>query len=443
MGKKDETKAQLIEKLARQKKINFLYRGLADNLRDMVIATDIQGNIIYANKAACESSGYNKEEALQINVLDIIPAEYHAAVGERIARRQAGNKDIEPYEIEIISKSGRKIFLEVSSTLISDGDAAQGILLFSRNITQRKKMEEALRAGEKKFRAFAELLPTCAFECDANFNITFFSNNALETFGYTKEDIEAGFNILNLVAPDNIDYVLKRYTELINSSLHEPTEFNALRKDGSRLLVQLWASKIIENNSFAGLRGFVIDITENRKMEAAIKAGEKKFREFAELLPGSAFECDLNFNVTFFNNKALKTYGYTKEDFAAGFNILRTIAPEEVETVLRYVVAMMEGSLKHPVEATAVRKDGTRFPIHISASLIMDEGKPVGVRGQAIDITEFKEKERALRQSEARYRAILDTLEDGYYEVDLKGHMTNFNDASLRLLGWERDELLG
>jgi len=303
------------EKPAKQKNIIPQYRELADNLRDLVIATDISGRIIYANKSACETSDYTKKEALQMNVLDIIPSEYHPAVEQRMASRRAGNKDIDPYEIEIVGKSGRRIFLEVSSTLITYEDMPQGILLFARNIVERKKMETAL------------------------------------------------------------------------------------------------------------------------------KSGEKKFREFADLLPGSAFECDLNFKTTFINKKALKTYGYTKEDIDAGLNILKTIAPEEIDNLLLSVAGMMEGTVKHPVEATAVRKDGTHFPVHISAAAIMDDGKPVGIRGVAVDITQYKEK--ALRQSEARYRAMIDTLEDGYYEVDLKGKLTNFNNASLRMVEFTKEELTG
>jgi PAS domain S-box-containing protein len=91
-----------------------------------------------------------------------------------------------------------------------------------------------------------------------------------------------------------------------------------------------------------------------------------------------------------------------------------------------------------------IRKDGERRFGEVSISLMKDsEGRPCGFRGIARDITERKRAEEALRESEERYRTILENIEDGYYEVDLPGNFTFFNDPVCRLFGYSKDELMG
>ncbi len=290
---------------------------LVDNIREYILAVDMDGNVIYINDYACQLSGYSREKALEMNVADVLPEEYLPVMVERMARRRAGEKILPLQEFALINRNGERLLFEISTVLITDDNKPTGVVIFARDITESKQILESLHASEKKF------------------------------------------------------------------------------------------------------------------------------RQFAELLPGSAFECDLNFQATFINKKALQTYGYAKEDFTTGIDVLKTVAPEEMDSLLRYIADLMAGTLKHPVELTAVRKDGSRFPINLFAAPIMADGKPVGVRGLAVDITEYKEKEAALRQSEARYRSIIETIEDGYYEVDLRGTLLILNEAALHMLDRSREELLG
>ncbi|HPK53300.1 MAG TPA: PAS domain S-box protein [Smithellaceae bacterium] len=265
-----------------------------------------------------------------------------------------------------------------------------------------------------------------------------------EMFGYKKNEIcGISFAWKNFFLPQDHPLLEKTFNHSSPDTGFNPcNHFTVVAKNGRRLRVELSVSHVSYKSGQAAL-GMIRDITARKEDEEQLHKSEARYRELAELLPGSSFECDLNFNVTFFNQKALKTYGYTKEELREGFNILRTVAPEEIDTVLHHVAGLLDGSMKSPVESVALRKDGSRFPIHISAALIQDQDKPVGIRGLAIDISGLKEKEAALRQSEERYISMIDTLEDGYYEVDLKGRITNFNKAALRMAGRTAEELRG
>ena len=96
------------------------------------------------------------------------------------------------------------------------------------------------------------------------------------------------------------------------------------------------------------------------------------------------------------------------------------------------------------LEVESIRKDGTKVIYETSVSLIRDsEGKPIGFRGVSRDATERKQIEEKIRHSEERYRNILETMEDGYFEVDLSGCYTFVNDIICRHLKYSREELIG
>jgi two-component system, cell cycle sensor histidine kinase and response regulator CckA len=265
-----------------------------------------------------------------------------------------------------------------------------------------------------------------------------------EMFGYTREEVShRDFDIKNLLLPGDRVLAAKIMDGMSQGKLLRPLyEFPALTKDGRRIDVESSVS-FVPYRAGKALQGVVRDITARKQAGIYLKDGGEKFRQFAELLPGSAFECDRNFMITFINKRTLQTFLYTEEDIAAGKCVLDVVAPEWLEFVLRQAATVFSGIDLHSVEIEAVRKDGSLLPIQISAAPIFDEGKIVGLRGLVFDITEHKMREAALRQSEERYRSIIETIEDGYYEVDLKGNLTNFNNAALKLTGWTREELKG
>ncbi|MCX7682262.1 MAG: PAS domain S-box protein [Anaerolineae bacterium] len=177
--------------------------------------------------------------------------------------------------------------------------------------------------------------------------------------------------------------------------------------------------------------------------EAALLASETRFREMAELLPDMIFEMDADLRVTYANRIALETFGYTREELDAGIYARQLLAEEEQSYLADLEIVRDNRS---PVDRTyrVRRKDGTTFQCEIRVAPIYDPaGTFVGLRGVARDITERLEAEEALRRSEEKYRTILESIEDGYYEVDLAGNLTFFNSALCRILGYPADELLG
>ncbi len=137
---------------------------------------------------------------------------------------------------------------------------------------------------------------------------------------------------------------------------------------------------------------------ERRRAEEALQEGEKRYRDLTESLPQAVFEIDAEANLTFANRRAFELFGYTREDFDRGLNILNMLVPEDRGRGKENIQRVLAGGKAQNSEYRLLRKDGSIFPAIISSSPIIRETAPVGVRGILIDITERKCTEEELRK---------------------------------------------
>jgi len=138
---------------------------------------------------------------------------------------------------------------------------------------------------------------------------------------------------------------------------------------------------------------------------------EKKFRDLVELLPQTVYEMDLQGNFKFTNNYGIKSFGYTQEDINKGVNFLQLFIPEERERVKNNIQSLLNGAKLTSNEYTSQRKDGSTFQTLFYSSPIIQNGKPVGLRGVVIDITDRKKAERELKNSRDQLRALATHLQ--------------------------------
>ena len=146
--------------------------------------------------------------------------------------------------------------------------------------------------------------------------------------------------------------------------------------------------------------GASIGIALKRKQaEEDLQASEERFRELADLLPQTVYECDAEGALTFANRQGFKQFGYAEEDLATGLNIRQMIAPEDQASALQHFRATLHGAPSPGAEYTALRKDGTTFPAMNYSSRVMRAGQVLGLRGILVDITERRLAETAQRMA--------------------------------------------
>ena len=132
--------------------------------------------------------------------------------------------------------------------------------------------------------------------------------------------------------------------------------------------------------------------------EREVRDSERRSRELSELLPAPVFETDADARLTYVNRAAYETFGYTEQDLQRGIHVLETLAPEERTRAAERLRTLFAGRPPEMSEYTALRKDGSRFPVAIHCVRVLRDGKPIGLRGIVVDMTTQKRAEETIRQ---------------------------------------------
>ncbi len=151
------------------------------------------------------------------------------------------------------------------------------------------------------------------------------------------------------------------------------------------------------------LENKIIELGKNILLGKKVAYTEKKFHDFAALLPQIVFEADLSGKLTFVNRNAFNNFGYTQQDLKKGLKNFDMIIPKDRERAQDNVTKILTGEKSGINEYTALRKDGSIFPVMIHSAPIFKEGKPVGLRGFMVDITDRKKAEEERRKLEVQF----------------------------------------
>jgi PAS domain S-box-containing protein len=173
--------------------------------------------------------------------------------------------------------------------------------------SERLKVEKSLQESEKRYKELADFLPQMIFEIDNGGKIIFTNLISFQMFGYSQEEISAGFTVFNALVPMDRDRARNNMVEIMRGEKRDVEEYTALRKDGSTFPVLISSSPIIINNLTTGLRGIVIDITERKNMEERLR----KLSVAVEQNPSSIIITDLNGIIEYVNPRFSKNTGYS------------------------------------------------------------------------------------------------------------------------------------
>jgi two-component system cell cycle sensor histidine kinase/response regulator CckA len=179
------------------------------------------------------------------------------------------------YDEFIVSPSERSVEQEIEDLLASDSatraDMAVALQKLQREVEERRRTEQELRRSRERFRELAELLPDTVFETDLQGTLTFVNQSAFDQFGYTREDFEQGLSAFDMVTPDDRERARKNAGLVMQGQLLGINEYLAQRKDGSSFSVLLHSAPIISEGKPVGMRGFVIDIREKKRLESQLQ----------------------------------------------------------------------------------------------------------------------------------------------------------------------------
>src|SRR4030042_176798 len=186
------------------------------------------------------------------------------------------------------------------------------------------------------------------------------------------------------------------------------------------------------------------DITERKRGEELLRESEEKYRTILENIEDGYYEVDLAGNLTFFNDSICRISATPREQLM-GMNNRQYTDPENLKKMFEAFNAVYRtGKPSREYTWEIVRRDGIKRHLEASISLRKDSsGKPIGFRGIVRDITERKETEERLRESEAKFQQLFDEAPVGYHVYDTQGRITKVNRTELEMLGYTPEEVLG
>lgn len=312
-------------------------------------------------------------------------------------------------------------------------------------LSQLKHSEQSLRNSEERYRTILANIQEGYFECDLAGKIVFCNSAFCLIHGLGKEEI-LNANFRDYVTPETARRIYDAFHQVYLSG--EPLsafEIEIGKPDGTFHYVEESVSLFYdEHGNAAGFRGIVRDTTERRKTEEQISRLEEQFRNIANNAPVMIWMSEPDKACSFFNQNWLNFTGRTLEQ-ERGNGWTENIYPDDLRKVLDICTSSFNARIPFKMEFRMRRHDGVyRWVLDEGVPRYLSNGEFVGFIGGSIDITERKETEEALRQSEERYRTILETINDGYFETNLAGQLTFVNDGLVKMFGHKsKDELVG
>jgi len=199
------------------------------------------------------------------------------------------------------------------------------------------------------------------------------------------------------------------------------------------------------NGAAGGFVCVAADISDIKRSEKALRESEKKYRILVNNLPNIVYKAYMDGSVEFFDDKIEALTGYGKEEFLSGrLNWYDLIVKEDIDHVKDPFRKALAGDKSYIRQFRIKTSDGRIIWIEDGAQIFCDDkGKVEFITGAFLDITVRKTAEEALRKSEEKYRSILETMEEGYFEVDLNGNMTFSNNGLCIMVDSYQNELLG
>ncbi len=434
---RDITKQKEAENALRESET--LYRTALENVSDGITIADIQdGKYLYVNTKLMQTLGRPGEDVTGSPV-DVYVHPDDVGLGRKyyLERKKEG-KIASNFESRLIRPDGSIAMISVRATdIVFKGRKA--VISFVQDITARKKAEEALRESETFYRTALENTSDGISIIDIQAGRYLYVNQRLmQTIGRPGEDV-TGQPADIYLHPDDVGMDRQIYKALKASGRDKISyEIRVLAADGSTVTLGVTATETRYQGKRA-IISFITNITERKKAENALRESEELYRTSMEKT-NDGISIIQDGKYVYANQKLLKTIG--REEGIIGLPVGIYTHPDDREVVKGHYEARRRGEWAPlSYDARIVKPDGSIVYSNIKAVSIIYKGRPATI-AFSLDITERKKAEEALRKSEERYRSIIESIDDEYFETDLAGNITFFN-KKISWTGHTYEEFIG
>ena len=291
------------------------YHILVESINDLIIKTNLQGEITYANQVAGKILDPDRiNGVLGKNIFSFIPDHLRKQVSIFFCRQFLNKNCVNYLELPISSFNQEKRWYGVSVQFseercltcekklsfkinnnqrfcASNDCVYENVIIVAHDITDQKQARIELEKSEKRYRELTEFLPELICEVNVKSELTYVNQFALNKFGYTKDEaLDPSFNFLSIFDEQDHERVLKNVQYLLSTGGNLSNEYMAVKKNGERFPVIVYSAPIYKEDAIAGIRGVMVDITDRKRHELQIAHNLKQQEILSQI--------SLNYNST-------------------------------------------------------------------------------------------------------------------------------------------------
>ncbi|MCB2211615.1 PAS domain S-box protein [bacterium] len=427
----------LVEKENSISKSREMLKNIFDSSPDAIVLMDANARVIDCNYMTLKLFGYNSvEEArgvFSFRHFSKSDVKYLRAYRKKLLRKNI----LRNFYYKVIRKDGTVFDAEISVSLIRDADGnPNNIVGVIKDVTERVTALRDLQEREKQLRHIVDHSSNLFYAHDINHQLTFVTQQTQEFFDCEPEEAMVHWTEFSTENPVNEDAYRATMKAIETGFQQPPYEVELVGKKGRIIWAEVYETPVVKDGKTVEIVGALVDITERKEAQQKLIESEKRIRALSD----ASFESiiiSVDAVCIDQNRTAERMFGFTRDE-AIGRTGPEWFIEQDRERVLNNMLKNVQG----PYEATGLRKDGSTFPCEVQARTMEYQGRQVRISALR-DITSRKVAEDALRQSEEKYRILIENQTDLIVRVDPEGRFEFASPSYCELFGKTEEDLLG
>jgi len=434
--------AELQQAAATLRQSEERYRSLFDNAYEGIACLTVEGMLTSANRGCEMLIGRSREELLGRHYSEFITPASLALIKERVRRMQAGEQVPSIYEQEFVRSDGSVVPVEARTRLIRNTTGQPiGVLAILRDITERKRIEAALRESEARFRTVLRSAPVILFAVDREGVFTLSEGRGLEAMGLKPGEV-VGQSI----------FAVYRNTPEIEQNIRRALggeEFNVMVKWRGMTFESYYAPLRDQCGAITGVIGVATDITVRTQAEEALRQSEARFQRLAANFPGGMIfqfllRADGSVGHPYISPSCREIYEVEPEAVQHDSSLIMDAThPDDRAMLEESIVRSAQTLAPWGLEFRIITKSGVLKWLYGAARPERQANGDVLWDGILMDITARKQLEKTLAQALSEQENIMRTIPDIFYMLDLNGYLVKWNQKLEIVTGFAPEELRG
>ncbi len=418
--------------------------AIVESSDDAIIGASMDGTITSWNLGAQRIYGYTPEEAIGKSAAGLMAPPDRPGEIAQVLERIASGQHVRNFETQRRRKDGSLVDVSVTLSPIRSSDCSlAGVSAVVRDITERRRAEEALRQGEERFREVVEGTDNLVTRVDAQGRLIYANPVARSVFGLAPEDC-VGRLAFDFVHPEDREATVRAFLGWISAGLrHATLENRQVSLDGTvRTLSWTVDLHYAPDGTLSAVDGIAQDVTERRRAEEALRKSERRLRFSQEIARLGQWELDLATGVLSWCQGVYAMFELDPAHFQPSYELfLSMVHPEDRQAVDAAYRESLEARRPYSIVHRLLMPDGrVKWLKELCRHELDEAGEPIRSMGVVQDITELKLAEQALRESEVFSRTIVESSPDCIKLLNAAGELTYISQGGLRLLEMECSE---